>query len=117
MKVSQDSRVLGESKSLRIRNGELIASSNARVALALCLIPSGAACQAGALCEGLDESLIFDSAVESISACDLPGTFAGLNLRAHFLDLRGLLVELCREDFHVFLKVADRYFLLCSIRY
>ena len=38
-----------------------------------------------------------------------------LDLRAHHLDLRGLLFKLCREDSHISLQFADGGFLLCSI--
>src|SRR5204863_3120918 len=39
------------------------------------------------------------------------------HLRAHFLDLRGLLFELCCENSDAFLELAHRGILLCSIRY
>jgi hypothetical protein len=42
--------------------------------------------------------------------------FAQLNLGAHFLDLRGLLFELGRENFHPFLLLRDRWLQLWNAR-
>jgi hypothetical protein len=46
----------------------------------------------------------------------LCGRFARLKLDAYLMDLRSLLIELRRENFHLLLLLTDDRFLPCSAR-